>query len=91
MTLIWDPPHYEMQNGLIRHYNVEILVRETGAFLFFNTSSTNITANNLLPFYSYNCSVSAETVAAGPSSSIITFDLPEGREFYLSEFSTMCF
>ena len=78
VNLTWDPPPYEMQNGRIRHYNVEITEVETGNVLEYTSNTTNITIENLLPFYNYTCTVSAETVAEGPSSNEITFVLPEG-------------
>ena len=81
VDLTWDSPPYEMQNGRIRHYNVEIKEVETENVLEFMTNSTNITVGHLVPFYNYTCTVSAETVAEGPSSDEITFVLPEGGEF----------
>ena len=80
VNLSWDAPPYEMQNGRIRHYNIEIIEIETGDVLEFTSNYTNITVNDLLPFYNYTCTVSAETVANGPYSDEITFVLPEGRE-----------
>ena len=80
VDLTWDPPPYEMQNGRIRHYNVRIIDDETGNVLTFTTNYTNITINNLVPFYNYTCTVSAETVGDGPSSDEISFVLPEGCE-----------
>ena len=78
MVLTWDPPPYEMQNGLIRHYNVEIAEVETDSVINLSTNVTNITVNDLLPFYNYTCTVAAVTVDVGPSSDEISFVLPEG-------------
>ena len=80
VDLTWDAPPYEMQNGRIRHYNVEITTVETGDVLEVTSNYSNITVNGLLPFYNYTCTVSAETVADGPSSDEISFILPEGRK-----------
>ena len=80
MNLTWDAPPYEMQNGRIRNYNIEITEVETGNVLEFTANYTNTTINGLVPFYNYTCTVSAETVAVGPSSDEITFVLPEGRK-----------
>ena len=80
VNLTWDPPPFEMQNGRIRRYNIEITEVETGDVLEFTSTSSNITVEDLVPFYNYTCTVSAETVAEGPSSDEITFTLPEGRK-----------
>lgn len=81
--ITWDAPPYEMQNGHIRQYNVEITEVETGDVLKFKSNFTNIIVNDLVPFYNYSCTVSAETVGAGPPSDEILFVLPEGRKVYL--------
>ena len=81
VNLTWDPPPFEMQNGRIRRYNIEITEVETGDVLEFTSTSSNITVEDLVPFYNYTCTVSAETVAEGPSSDEITFTLPEGRKW----------
>ena len=96
VDLTWDAPPYEMQNGRIRRYNVKITEDETGDVLTFTTNNTNITINDLVPFYNYTCTVSAETVGDGPSSDEIKFVLPEGCEqinvitllFHLLSYST---
>jgi receptor-type tyrosine-protein phosphatase Q len=79
VNLTWDSPPYEMQNGRIREYNIELTEVETGDVLKFTSSYTNITIEDLLPFYNYTCTISAETVGEGPSSDEITFVLPEGH------------
>ena len=78
VILTWDPPPYEMQNGLIRHYIVEVTELETSNVINLSTTVTNITVNDLLPFYNYTCTVAAETVDVGSSSYEISFVLPEG-------------
>ena len=80
VDLAWDAPPYEMQNGRIRHYNVEITEDETGNVLEFTTNYTSITIDDLAPFHTYTCTVSAVTTSNGPSSEI-TFVLPEGGEY----------
>ena len=90
VDLSWDPPPYEMQNGRIRHYNIEITEVETGDVLEVTSNYTNITVNDLVPFYNYTCTISAETVADGPSSDEITFVLPEGRKFLYNNTDDGC-
>ena len=41
------------------------------------STNTEITLQNLHPFYQYLCSVAAETVALGPSSPVLTIEMPE--------------
>ena len=41
------------------------------------STNTEITLQNLHPFYQYSCSVAAETVALGPSTPVLTIEMPE--------------
>ena len=81
VSLAWDAPPYEKQNGRIHHYNVKIIDIETEEVFEFTSNYTNITVNDLLPFHNYTCIVSAETVGDGPPSDEIFFALPELRKF----------
>ena len=80
VDLTWDPPPYEMQNGRIRQYIIEVTEVETGKAFEFTANGTNTTISGLVPFYNYTCTISAETVGVGPASDEITFVLPEGRK-----------
>ena len=68
-TLSWEPPESDLQNGVIRHYLIQVFETQTGNNLTYQaTARTVFTVGDLHPFYSYSFSVQAVTVAAGPLS-----------------------
>ena len=66
--LTWNPPLAILQNGVIREYHVNITEVETGYVLYYVIGSTEIEITNLHPYYYYELSVSAYTIALGPFS-----------------------
>ena len=50
---------------------------ETGMMNNYVTDSTHITLADLHPFYTYSCSVAAETVDVGPFTVAVTAQMPE--------------
>ena len=71
--LTWTPPPQELHNGIIREYRVNITEEETGEELRYSVDAneTEITVSGLHPFYSYNCTVVAVTIAEGPYSAVV--------------------
>ena len=68
-TLSWEPPESDLQNGVIRHYLIQVFETQTGNNLTYQvTARTVFTVGDLHPFYTYSFSVQAVTVAAGPLS-----------------------
>ena len=70
--LTWRPPSPENQNGIIRHYVINVTVENTGMELQFTSVETQIALQFLHPYYNYTCVVAAVTVATGPSSTELT-------------------
>ena len=66
ITLQWDPPDYEEQNGNITHYVINVTEMETGVSVLHTSPSTAIFISHLHPAYTYKCSIAAFTVALGP-------------------------
>ena len=77
LTLSWDPPANESQNGVIRQYIIKILEDDTSATTEYNSSVSIITITDLHPYYTYKCSVAAETVDIGPYTAVLTVQLDE--------------
>ena len=71
--LTWDPPPEENHHGVIRGYRVYVTEIDTGRELQFSTddSETEIIVENLHPYYLYNCSVAAITIAESPHRAVI--------------------
>ena len=77
LTLSWDPPANESQNGAIRQYIIKILEDDTSTTTEYNSSVSIITITDLHPYYTYKCSVAAETVDIGPYTAVLTVQLDE--------------
>ena len=68
MTIVWDPPLAEHQNGIIRLYIVDISVEESGENYQMNSVTTSLIVSDLHPYYSYSIGISAVTIGQGPQS-----------------------
>ena len=77
LSLNWEAPPFEETNGAIQNYVISIHEVETGRNFTANSNTTQVTLEPLHPYYTYMCSIAAETVARGPFSEHITIQLPE--------------
>ena len=75
--LAWTPPLMQQQNGIIRRYIINLTSVADGTELITYSQTTTTVVRNLHPFTNYTCSVSAETVAAGPFSPPVLVRTPE--------------
>ena len=73
----WDPPSFDQQNGLIRHYIINVTEEDTGYSFMQRTTRTEFSFYSLHPHYTYAFSVAAETIEVGPPSSILTTETEE--------------
>ncbi len=82
ITLIWNPPPFEHQNGQIRSYSIIITYPLSGTqrLLTTNSSYTNFTIGGLQPYSSYLFSIAAETISLGPYSNTINVSTVEGSK-----------
>ena len=80
ITLRWEAPLADLQNGIIRSYHISVVELETGRVRLFTTNNTDrvLIVNLLHPFYTYNCTIGAYTIGPGPSISVSVRTLPEG-------------
>ena len=72
IRLTWEPPRPEDQNGIIQAYNITIVEVPTGRMMYFREDGMDslLTVNSLHPYYTYQCSISAETIGSGPAANI---------------------
>ena len=72
IRLTWEPPQPEDQNGVIQAYNITITEVLTGRMMYFREGGMDSTliVNFLHPYYTYQCSISAETIGSGPAENI---------------------
>lgn len=80
ITLSWQAPLADLQNGIIRSYYISVVELETGNIRPFVTSGVDrvLVVNLLHPFYNYNCSIAAYTIGLGPSIFVSVQTLQEG-------------
>ena len=63
----------ELQNGVIRHYQVVAFEVNTNSTLTYRaTANTAFTVGELHPYYMYRFAVQAVTVATGPLSTYVS-------------------
>ena len=81
ISFTWEPPSFELQNGVIRSYHVNVTEIETGQMRSFVIPGidTLLILNALHPFYRYNYSIAANTTALGPATYTVIQTLPEGK------------
>ena len=81
IRLTWEPPRPEDQNGIIMAYNITITEAETRRVTYFRKEGTGslLIVNFLHPFYTYQCSISAETIGPGPPAFASVTTHQEGK------------
>ena len=79
-VLSWEQPAFEETNGIIRHYVIQVTEVETGDSYTVTSNTTRVTLHGLHPFYTYICTVAAETIGIGPYSIEIVVQLAEERK-----------
>ena len=77
LLISWLPPPFDHRNGIIRVYTVNITERETGMICHLATAATSLTIPSLHPFYTYDCTLTAFTIAEGPYSVKVNITMPE--------------
>ena len=82
LSLSWNPPPPGDQNGMLRHYIVNITEVETGRIIQHTTRGpmTSLQVPLLHPYYTYQWRVSAYTVGEGPYTNVSTLRTPEDGE-----------
>ncbi len=73
----WLPPQTEHQNGIIIGFIVRVSGVNTEEAIERTVTQLSNEVSGLHAFYSYRFSIAAETIAPGPFSNPITFQLPE--------------
>ena len=88
LVLMWDLPQLEQQNGPIVGYSVRVTRVDSGDIFEWDTNSTVVTIDSLVPYTLYEWRVAAQTIAGtGPFSNPLTEQtLPDGK--YLMMLST---
>ena len=81
ISISWSPPPFEDQNGILRHYVINITELETGITFSRVSLTTSISLHNLHPFYRYSVTVTAVTVGPGPATIVFIVQTREDGGF----------
>ena len=79
-SLMWESPASEATNGVIQQYVVHVVELDTGRQVMVSTNTTEVTLEDLHPFYTYSSRIAAETIAVGPFSTPLATQLSEDGE-----------
>ena len=81
ISLFWDPPPADAQNGIITRYMISITDVETGRSFSLFSATTSVNVTSLHPYYTYNFTIAAVTIVGdGPYTTSITIvTLQDGK------------
>ena len=86
INVTWLPPPPEHQNGIIRHYLINVTETETGMSTVHMSNTTWLLLNELHPHYNYVLLFAAVTVETGFIGSRISVQtLEDGNAFIVSK------
>ena len=77
INVTWLPPPPEHQNGIIRHYLINVTETETGMSTLHMSNTTWLLLNELHPHYNYVLLFAAVTVDEGYTGSRLLVKIPE--------------
>ena len=84
IRLTWEPPQPGDQNGVIQAYNITITEVLTERIMYFREGDYGMESflivNFLHPYYTYQCTISAETIGPGPVA-YISVTTHQGGEY----------
>ena len=75
--LTWEPPTSDHRNGIIEAYIIKVLGLDDGVEFELTSNTHSTVVFGLHPFYRYQYSIAAQTIALGPFSNSITYQMPE--------------
>ena len=81
INISWNPPPMNKVNGIIQYYFLNITVVETSHSLYFKTSDTSVSLNDVHPHYTYTVVVAAVTIAIGPFSTEQSITTPQDGNY----------
>lgn len=82
--ITWSPPDQAEQNGIIKHYIVNVTELQYGDSIeYYSVVEQELTVTSLHPHYDYHCLVAAVTVESGPySTPYLVTTLQDGKHMY---------
>ena len=75
-NLSWDAPLQANQNGIIRHYHINVTEVDTARQWTLISMTNTYLLNFLRPHYTYLYSIAAVTISTGPYTQLFNFTVP---------------
>ena len=73
ITLSWDPPSADQQNGVIISYILSVTSLDTNVMYNYTVYGTQFSIPGLVPFSTYSCRIAAQTtIGTGPFTISVT-------------------
>ena len=89
--LSWDLPSKSGRNGIVRSYIVKKIQVNNGVTTYHNATTSTFTATSLHPYYVYNFSVAAVTVATGVFSDVLSVTTDEEGMYVMNYYNDIIF
>lgn len=89
VILKWHSPPSSDHNGVIRHYAVNLNELDSASQLQQTVDASPMVVSSLHPYYTYEVELAAVTIAVGPYSLPVSFQLPEDGELHVRIVSVM--
>lgn len=80
-NISWSPPPPEDQNGIIRHYSIELTDKSTGLELNIIAEAEYYLLDFLEPHTTYTYRIAAVTIQPGPFTELKNFTTSQGGMF----------
>ena len=72
VEISWDPLPSEDENGIVRHYLINVTEIQTGKTFQTTSSDESTMLSNLHPAYEYTFRIAAYTIGSGSYSTVFT-------------------
>ena len=72
VEISWDPLPSEDENGIVRHYLINVTEIQTGNTFQTTSSDESAMLSNLHPAYEYTFRIAVYTIGSGPYSTVFT-------------------
>lgn len=82
-VISWDELPTEDENGLVRHYVINITEVNTGIDWYLTSSSPEVTLSDLHPYNNYSIVVAAYTIGTGPFSDPLLITTAQDGNYFM--------
>ena len=89
ISLSWDPPLQQEQNGIIRKYVITLMTVDNSEVTIVSSISSSQTIHGLRAYTTYLCTVAAYTISVGPATEQLQIQTAEDGRLLLLHYYGM--